>query len=81
MKYIRVYVDPNLKEIYTDPLTFKHQYRHMSWCHVNCKYEWFNDCNEYSNICFSNPKEALKFALEWSKLSEEEKVLAILKWS
>jgi hypothetical protein len=80
MKYIRVDVDPNLKKKYTCPDTFGIRYEHMDWCKKNCRYEWYNDTEDYSSIVFSNSKEAFQFALVWSNLTEELKVFAILRW-
>ena len=53
----------------------------MNWCKNNCESEWYNDIEDYSSIVFIDPKEALKFALVWSNFTEEQKVIAILRWS
>ena len=81
MKYIRVSINPALIKIYTNQVTYVSEYEHMRWCRDNCRSEWFNDCEYYSSICFADTKEALKFALKWGNLSEEEKVWSILRWS
>jgi len=81
MKYIRVPVDPILKKRQIDLDTYKFQFEHMNWCKNNCKSEWYNDTEDYSSIVFIDPKEALKFALVWSNFTEEQKVIAILRWA
>ena len=81
VKYIRVPVNPALKERYINQDTYANEYKHMRWCYNNCRSDWYNDSNDYDSICFSDHKEALQFALEWSNLTEEQLILAILKWS
>lgn len=78
--FVKVYIDPKLKRKIVDTETFEEIYEHMDWCYHNCKSHWFNTCNDYSYIWVSDTKEALKFALIYGGLSEEEKVFYTLKW-
>lgn len=81
MKFYKVHVDPARKTSIVDPHTFRYTYDHMKWCANNCESIWFNECNDYSYVCFSDTKDALKFAMAWSSLTDEELFWLTLEWS
>jgi len=70
----KVSVDSALKKINAGPWSFKERYDHIDWCRMNCKSIWYNECEDYSYMCFHCSNEALEFAKLWSSLNEKELV-------
>lgn len=57
----KVYVNPRMLTSTTCPLTFTREYNHMIWCWRNTTDFWYNECEYYSYVVFSNVDDAIRF--------------------
>lgn len=75
-------VDPKKLIMVFDHAMGVRAHEHRFWCLRNCQHNYYNECDEYSYMCFYDIGDAMKFALHYGVFdSEQEKMWAIMSWS